>query len=748
MRDGQRPAREGQRHDRVAVPLVVPAKIRVPSPDALPRERLEVRLADAWRHRLTLVVAPGGLGQDDARRPLRRPGGRPGGLVPGRDLGRGRGLVRAPPRGGAPVRAAGPARRLVEHRGRREGARDPARARGGARHRRRPRAGGHAPPRRRSGGSWTTRRRGSRSSSPAASRRRSTCPACASRTSCSSSGRTTCGSGPGRSSSCSATSTTTRCLPGDLAVLARRTEGWAAGLQLFHLATRGRSADERRRVLSGAETSGRLLREYLTQNVLFGLAEDLRRFLWTRACSGRLSGPLCDRLRETTGSGALLDELVAPERVHGAGRGRRRRVPLPRGPAPAPRPDAGRGGRRGRGARQARARGRRARGRRGAARGAARLLPRRGLGRRPAPAGRAGRAARGDRAERRGWTRCRPPSSATTRGSPWPPPAGRATTAAGRPRSTATSAPSPRSVRRGPPTRRGASASGIAAWLDPVAMPTPDAIGALRSGLVREPVLGRPRRGAARRPAGAGRARPAPPRGGRGRRRRSACSRRPPTPARRARSPVRRRGSVRRSRPVSAGSAWDARAMDRAIEEAERAGSPWLARLGRALARPAGDRARRSRASSTRRRWTSDGGQDPWGRALLDLAEAWASAGDPERRLAAADAATGQFRRLGRGRARGVGARPGARSAAASLGTPDAREAALAAESAGRARGIAGGADVRVRGAGRRRRGAGRGVRACSPRPSAADTGLVVPRTPGVAVAGDGGRRSARRRSA
>ena len=30
--------------------------------------------------------------------------------------------------------------------------------------------------------------------------------------------------------------------PADLAVLARRTEGWAAGLQLFHLATRGRSA--------------------------------------------------------------------------------------------------------------------------------------------------------------------------------------------------------------------------------------------------------------------------------------------------------------------------------------------------------------------------------------------------------------------------------------------------------------------------------------------------------------------------
>ena len=133
-------------------------------------------------------------------------------------------------------------------------------------------------------------------------------------------------------------------LPGDLAVLARRTEGWAAGLQLFHLATRGRSADERRRVLSGAETSGRLLREYLTQNVLFGLGEDLRRFLLDTCVLGRLSGPLCDGLRETSRERRAPRGAVAAERVHGAGRGRRRGVPLPRGPAPAPRPDAGRGG--------------------------------------------------------------------------------------------------------------------------------------------------------------------------------------------------------------------------------------------------------------------------------------------------------------------------------------------------------------------------------------------------------------------
>ena len=98
--------------------------------------------------------------------------------------------------------------------------------------------------------------------------------------------------------------------PADLAVLARRTEGWAAGLQLFHLATRGRSAEERRRVLGGPGSSGRLLREYLAQNVMVGLPVELRVFLLDTCVLGRLSGGLCDRLRGTSGSGALLDELA------------------------------------------------------------------------------------------------------------------------------------------------------------------------------------------------------------------------------------------------------------------------------------------------------------------------------------------------------------------------------------------------------------------------------------------------------
>lgn len=97
--------------------------------------------------------------------------------------------------------------------------------------------------------------------------------------------------------------------PGDLAILARRTEGWAAGLQLFHLATRGKSADERRRILTAVGSSTRLVREYLTWNVMADLGEDLRGFLVDTCVLGRLTGPLCDRLLDRQGSAALLDEL-------------------------------------------------------------------------------------------------------------------------------------------------------------------------------------------------------------------------------------------------------------------------------------------------------------------------------------------------------------------------------------------------------------------------------------------------------
>jgi DNA-binding SARP family transcriptional activator len=97
--------------------------------------------------------------------------------------------------------------------------------------------------------------------------------------------------------------------PEELARLARRTEGWAAGLQLFHLAIRGRTPDERRRLLAELGAGSRITSDYLTRNVLGQLPADLRRFLVDTSVLGRLSGPLCDRLLETRASGAMLREL-------------------------------------------------------------------------------------------------------------------------------------------------------------------------------------------------------------------------------------------------------------------------------------------------------------------------------------------------------------------------------------------------------------------------------------------------------
>jgi DNA-binding SARP family transcriptional activator len=96
--------------------------------------------------------------------------------------------------------------------------------------------------------------------------------------------------------------------PEALADLTRRTEGWAAGLQLFHLATTGKPADVRRRAVASLGTR-RLLRRYLADNVLAELPVILREFLVGTCVLGRLTGPLCDALLGTTDSRATLEEI-------------------------------------------------------------------------------------------------------------------------------------------------------------------------------------------------------------------------------------------------------------------------------------------------------------------------------------------------------------------------------------------------------------------------------------------------------
>ncbi|MGI8683962.1 MAG: winged helix-turn-helix domain-containing protein [Acidimicrobiales bacterium] len=97
--------------------------------------------------------------------------------------------------------------------------------------------------------------------------------------------------------------------PDELAELARRTEGWAAGLQLFHLATKGKTPAQRHDLLVALGSRSKLVREYLAHNVLDELGADMREFLLRTSVLGHVSGPLCDALLGRSGSAAVLEEL-------------------------------------------------------------------------------------------------------------------------------------------------------------------------------------------------------------------------------------------------------------------------------------------------------------------------------------------------------------------------------------------------------------------------------------------------------
>jgi DNA-binding SARP family transcriptional activator len=99
--------------------------------------------------------------------------------------------------------------------------------------------------------------------------------------------------------------------PGDLAQLTRGLEGWAAGLQLFHLATREKPPGERRRAVASLPARSKLIREYLTGNVLDELPDEERGFVVDTSVVGRLSPGLCDELRGRTDSRRMLDGLEA-----------------------------------------------------------------------------------------------------------------------------------------------------------------------------------------------------------------------------------------------------------------------------------------------------------------------------------------------------------------------------------------------------------------------------------------------------
>lgn len=480
--------------------------------------------------------------------------------------------------------------------------------------------------------------------------------------------------------------------PTELAVLARRTEGWAAGLQLFHLATRGKSADERRRILGGVGSSTRLLREYLARNVLAELPDELRRFLVDTCVLVRLTGDLCDELLDRRGSALLLEELARRQlftvvvdesegsyRYHEVLRSHLDRMLVE---------EVG----------EAEARRRHQRG--------ASLLERSGalpealVGYCRAEDWLAVSSLVGNRGEQvAGGPGLRlellPP--ALVRDSPW-----LALAAARRARAEGRWAAALESYARAE-AAFGASTAGatarherlaLAAWLDPVAIPPADWTGVLRSGLVREPVAA----------ARDSRLDPEHRELVRGLLLLAAGE---VTAAHRALTEASQLEELEPSLGAAAavgaavasllaGDIGADRQLADAIDIAERSGLPWLARMGRLAAAIGGAQVERSAAAEAMEPDTINAETDPWGALVAALVQAWvaepagpapAGAEAPgEVRVAAAERASSLARRLGAGVleafARGLAA-----YGMAEARNPEARDAALAAESMARATG-------------------------------------------------------------
>jgi LuxR family maltose regulon positive regulatory protein len=96
--------------------------------------------------------------------------------------------------------------------------------------------------------------------------------------------------------------------------LEQRTEGWVAGLQLAALSVRGRAsaASPKEDVAAFVEAftgSHRLVLDYLVDEVVTGLPDDLRTFLLETSVLDQLTGDLCDAVTGQVGGRSRLEDL-------------------------------------------------------------------------------------------------------------------------------------------------------------------------------------------------------------------------------------------------------------------------------------------------------------------------------------------------------------------------------------------------------------------------------------------------------
>ncbi len=99
--------------------------------------------------------------------------------------------------------------------------------------------------------------------------------------------------------------------PDDIARLSRRVDGWAAGLQMFHLAARGLSPPDQRLLIDRLNGRARIVREYLAANVMEPLSSELRSFLIDTCVVGVITPAFADELRGQIGSEHHLRELAS-----------------------------------------------------------------------------------------------------------------------------------------------------------------------------------------------------------------------------------------------------------------------------------------------------------------------------------------------------------------------------------------------------------------------------------------------------
>ena len=99
-----------------------------------------------------------------------------------------------------------------------------------------------------------------------------------------------------------------RALPDDdVAALAARTEGWAAGLQLAGLSLRGQP--DVAGFVAAFTGSHRYVLDFLAEEVLERQSVEVRTFLLETSVLERLSGSLCDAVTGRAGSQALLEQV-------------------------------------------------------------------------------------------------------------------------------------------------------------------------------------------------------------------------------------------------------------------------------------------------------------------------------------------------------------------------------------------------------------------------------------------------------